>query len=404
MNTIALRNAPGIAHRMESPVSARGQVRKPMVAAMLFVLVLASFQNFAGIFAAILLAVLSGEFRDGRLRFDGFVGAFYVITFYAIARMLMPSSVPIGGQLEEVLRVFGFAMFAAFAMRLRARELLWALTAYLVLTAALYPIYLMTSFFAVTDFIGNRRFAGLMIHANHLGYVSASMAISLAYLRIARGYAFKRLWAVVALALILVVASRSSGAFLTAIAGFGLIPLSIRMSVRTLAVTVFAAVVLAALLLSPIGQNAIEKLVTFDPRTVMTRASRHAFGAQGSSFAWRMSYWLAIFSAQVESGTFYILFGQGGGSSAEGTRVFSFMTKDTHSDVMRVFLSFGVVGVMVIFGSLVTAVVRSRAILVASVVFFVPMLAGNSLFSSPVLFALVLLCIVLGKIPDRPLE
>ncbi|WP_324827103.1 O-antigen ligase family protein [Qipengyuania zhejiangensis] len=400
MTYVAAPPVPGMAQPIARP-NDRQIVRQPLVGAMIIVLVLASLQNFAGVFAAIVVAIMAGEFRDGRLRLGGFVTAFYLIFAFMATRMLLPASVGIDGQLESILRVFGFAMFSGFALRMTGRELLWSIVGYLAFTMFLFPIYLIWEVFEVVDFSGQRRFAGLMIHANHLGYVSAATAVTLAYLRFARKMPFRFLWPAVAMCLVLVFMSRSSGALLTAVAGFGLIPLSVRPTMRTFVIAALASILVILVMLTPEGQAAIDKLINFDTRTVLTKASRHQFGAQGSSFAWRMSYWIALFNAQVDSGMLYVILGQGGGASTEGERVFSFMTKDTHSDIIRVFLSFGIVGVIVVFSLLAKAVMKTRSAMIGPVVFFVPMLAGNSLFSSAVLFGLVLLCTAMIKIPDK---
>ncbi|MBB5734118.1 O-antigen ligase [Altererythrobacter atlanticus] len=367
---------------------------------LLLVLLASTVQNFAGVAAGLLFAISMGELRGGRIPIGGFAGAFFVAAAYAALRTILPSPIPATVQIEEAVRFASFAVIAAAAVRMRINELIRVMTLFLVLMACLYPVYLLTGWFSIVDAAEVQRFSGILPHANHLGYISASTAVALVYLKFARNFTMTHFWLLIALCGGLIVASRSSGGLLVLVAGLAAIPISVRPNFKRVAFSFFGIVVAIGLLLSPIGQLAIEKLQGFDVGTMLTRSSRHEFGNQGS-FAWRLSYWLAIVDSHVANGPTSIAFGQGGGATTEGHRVFSFMQRDTHSDFVRVFVEYGLIGLVLVYGMLVRPVIRAGAKLVGLVIFFGPMLAGNSLISTPVMIVLITMIVLLSKVNGR---
>src|SRR5690606_564703 len=110
---------------------------------------------------------------------------------------------------------------------------------------------------------------------------------------------------------------KSVGAISMMVIGLAAIPLSSRFSVRHALLLVCLLGIVVALMSSPIGRLAFEKVAMISPELFMAKAETLQFGNQGSSFAWRLSYWLAMINAQLDSGWIALFFGHGGDATAE---------------------------------------------------------------------------------------
>lgn len=385
-------------NRVRKAPSRTGQRQRPFVIlGFVAVLLSACLHNFAGIGAAFLFAILTGEFQRGRLPLQGYAGIFLLLSAYVLFRLVLPSPVSRLEQLQEFARLVGFATAASAMNRMSSEEILKAVLGFMALMVLLYPIFLATGLFSFVDSLGSRRFSAIMPSGNHLGYAAAATSLTLLYLQFSRRYAVAGVWFVHAMLFTIMLGTRSSGALMVLVIGAASIPLSVKPSVKRILISLLGVSVVLALLATPYGQLTIEKLMTFDVQEAMEKAQDHEFGNQGSSFAWRLSYWKAMIDAQLRQGGMYIWLGQGGSATESGQGVFYFMVKDPHSDLVKVFVEYGLIGLFLFFGLLGWQVLRSGAGLAAVAIFFGPMLAGNSLFSPPVLLILVALITVISK-------
>lgn len=364
--------------------------RRGLPAIVLFaVLLSATVHNYVGVLVALTLVFWLRPFLSGRIYFGGFAGAFYIASLYALLRMIFPAAVTLDVQLQESVRFLAIAIFATAVWRMAPVPLLRALTWFFVVMLLLLPVYLTTGAFSVVDASGALRFSALMPHANHLGYVAASSALTLLYIKI------KKLtgnWShvLIAVLIVIVVSTRSSGALMVLVIGFAALVFILRPTFQRAAMILAGLLLMAGLLQTPPGQLALEKITAVDVDTAIDKATRYQFGDQGSSLAWRVSYWTAMINAQFDAGPRAVWFGHGGGAATQGDQLYFFMAKDPHSDFVKLFLDYGVLGTILIVTALARATWATGARLVGLVVFFGPMLTGNSLTSSPVIF--ILLC------------
>ncbi|WP_236626284.1 O-antigen ligase family protein [Actibacterium mucosum] len=358
---------------------------------------IAMLHNFAGVFAAVAYAFYLGELRNGTLKISGLAGAFWIVACVAFARLILPSSIPVVPQVEEVVRFASFALFAAAITRLSADRLLSVLAAILFLSLALFPVSEATGLFSRPDASGVNRFSALMPHANHLGYMSAIIAVALLYLRL-RGFSQGKLWfATILAACLLVVISRSSGALLVSVLGVAVLPISLKPTPKRMLLTLVLFGVLFALSTTSQAQFALEKILITDFSHALAKASSYTFGNQGSSFAWRISYWYALLDTLFESGTYAILFGEGGAAGTKDQAVYFFMVKDPHSDLVKATIEYGVIGFSVIFSTLLYVSWRIGATFIGPVVLIGPMLTGNTLASVTVIFPILITLTMLNK-------
>lgn len=378
-----------------APPSAKG-LRMGHVGGMLLVLVAATLHNSLGILAAIVFAAANGSLLRRRLNVGWFSGAFYLIAAYVLVRALFPSLVPFLAQSQEVVRFVAFAIFAYALHRLRVQEIALTLMLFLAFLLLPFALDLATGAFLSGDY----RYRSLMPHANHLGYVCATVLITFLYLHFSRLYSPRGLYVFLAAALGMLVASKSSGALFVFMAGVLMIFLSFRFSVTRLVYAAMAVVAVVMALQTPLGQYALEKITVSDLDLIVEKARSHQFGNQGSSFAWRMSYWIAMIEAQFDSGSAIVLFGQGGGSTGDGNRVFDFISKDPHSDFVRLFIEYGVVGSLLILALLARGCMKAGPVALAMVILFGPMLTGNSIISPPVMFPILMNLFLLKSLTE----
>ncbi len=397
MNTMQATAMRAPAQRVFPRAAETKKVRLGYVAAVLLCLIAACVQNYVGALAAMGFALTAGVVQNGRLAFGRLSVAFGLLALFVVARSLLPSQLPMYVQLEEALRYLAFAFFATAVARMRIAELVLAASLWIVIIALPYPAYLYFDAFSIADSAGAVRYSSILPHANHLGYVAGAILIGLSYLHFAKVTAVPRYWLLAFLGVALVVASRSSGGVIFVVVGLSSLPLAMGLSRRTVLLAVLGAIAVALLMFSPLGEAAMDKLLNFDLRTVTQKAQRYQFGNQGSSFAWRLSYWLAMIDANIASGPLYTLFGQGGGATGLSNRVFSFMNKDPHSDIVRLFVEFGAIGLVLVLFAFIKVCLASRTPLIAGVILFTPMLTGNSLTSSPVILVLIIMLVALDK-------
>lgn len=376
--------------RASDPLSGYRDTSKRSIfeAALLSVFLLATIHNYLGVIAALTLGATLTNLRKGRLFWGGLAPALYIAATFAAARMLIPSAQTMSGQAQEVVRFIAFAIFSTVIWRTSTGSMVRVLKLFFLIMLILLPIYLVTGAFGVIDASGARRFAGLMPYANHLGYIAASTALTLAYL-VQTGVAPKNVGFMLVALICLIIATQSSGALLVLTLGLAALALKLRMSPRRLVGSLVGAAAIGVMLSSPIGQLALEKLAVIDLDTVLAKSENYKFGDQGSSLAWRFSYWTAMFNAQIESGRIAVLFGQGGGAATLGDELYFFMNKDPHSDFVKLFIEYGVIGGALLLAMLARSVWLSGAGILGLVIFFGPMLTGNSFTSSAVIFVLI---------------
>ena len=379
-------------HMRQAAVRASAQaVRPSYVTALLICFAAAAIQNFLGILVVILFALQAGIVKKGKLHLNFLAGAFLVIALAVAARAALPSQMSLAVQSQEAVRYLAFGLFAASLSKVRPAELIAALSIWISLNILTYPIYVFTGLFATLDATEVIRFSGLLPHANHLGYVAGSVLIGFLYLQFSGRMQIRYLLAICLMSVFILVATRSSGSLLYVAVGVGALAIAVKPSARTIAIVVLAGILVTGLLLSPIGQQAIDKLLNFDFRTVLVKSQNYNFGNQGSSFAWRLSYWIALIEANINSGPFYTIFGQGGGSTGLNNRIFSFMRHDPHSDYVRIFFEIGLSGFIVTYAALIWACAKSRATVISYAIIFLPMLSSNTIANSSVMFVIIVL-------------
>ena len=260
------------------------------------------------------------------------------------------------------------------------------LTIFLGLMLLLYPVSFVSNIVTVVDASGVRRFSALMPHANHLGYAAASTLIVVFLLRERVEISRLQWWVTLVTCIVLVVLSQSSGALLVVLLGFALFPAAFRPTPSRIGFAIILIISAVLMLASPLGQSALQKILVIDMDRIVLKSQLYQFGDQGSSLAWRISYWLAMIDALAASGPVTVLLGEGGAATARAEPIYFFMTKDPHSDVIKVLIEYGVIGLLLFFGALFTAIWRSRVGVLGFVAFFGPMLVGNSLTSPSVIF------------------
>lgn len=348
--------------------------------------------NFAGVFAALLFACFYGPLRRGAIPLTGLCGTFVAIAAFSLGRAFVPGFTGIATQFEEPVRYLSYALFASCLLTLPRETMVKAMAVVMLFSLALYPIFVVTGQFGVMDASGNERFAAYMPHANHLGYSATAIAITGIYVYLS-GARIPFLGPMILAGIANVLLSESSGAFLVLTAGLMTLPLSQRSVVSGIALFLGILVVGSVVLFSTsFGISAIEKILAVDFYTVARRAESFTFGNQGSSFAWRLSYWRAMISAQIDAGYIAVLLGQGGGAGAQDAGLYFFMGKDPHSDFVKVFLEFGLIGVAIVFGALMLHILRRSNRLVRAIVLFGPMATANSL-ASPVVMFIIIICL-----------
>ena len=389
-------NYSGLNPVLTSAPAGHAGVRLTHVAGMLAVLIAATLHNSLGMLAAIIFSAANGNLLRSRLNIGWFSGAFYLIAAYVLVRLLFPSLVPLGVQAQEVLRFAVFAIFAYSLRSMRIQELVTALMMFLGFLLAPLAIDLVTG--AVLS--DSYRYRSIMPHANHLGYVCATILITFSYLHFGKIYSPRGLSLFMGAALGMLLASKSSGALFVFISGVLTIFLSLRFSAARLFYAAIAVTLAGVLIQTPVGQYALEKVAVSDLDLIVEKARSHEFGNQGSSFAWRASYWIAMLDAQFASGWPIVLFGQGGGATGGGNYVFDFISKDPHSDFVRVFIEYGALGSLLILLALARACMKSGPVVIAFVLLFGPMLTGNSIISPPVIFPILINLFLIKRLSE----
>lgn len=352
-------------------------------------LLISSIHNFAGAGWILFLGLLSLLTGGHYVPRKGFAAALLAIALFVTLLALIPNKVPFVVRIEEAVRFLAFAVFAILAGRLSLKTLTVAIVVFMAVVFLTNLAFLATGSFAIVDSVGRLRFSSILSHANHLGYVSAGvLVVFVAQFRALPVSLFVRSFTVLS-AVLAIYTSQSAGAVLVAVLGLATAMIGRSISIRRVPQLLAAIAVLVVVAQLPPVLAAVQKILVVDLPTSISRAEQLAFGAQGSSFAWRISYWLALIDANVGAGAFHVLFGQGGGATSAGNRTFYFVTHDPHSDLIKVFVEYGLVGLASIFGILVTAVIRHGPGLVPAVVLIGPMLAGNSLTTTAVITALI---------------
>lgn len=380
----------------EETVNVNAGTRLGNVIGMLLVLVAATLHNSVGMLAAVIFAAANGSLLRRSINVSWFSGAFYLIAAYVLIRAVFPSLVPVLAQGQEALRFIAFGIFAYALQRMRVQELALALKWFIVFLLLPFAFDLASG--AILS--GEYRYRSLMPHANHLGYVCATILITFLYLHFSRLYSPRGLYLFLFAALAMLILSKSSGALFVFMAGVLTIFLSFRFSVKRGMYAFLAVLAVVMALQTPLGQYALEKITVSDLDLIVEKARSHEFGNQGSSFAWRMSYWIAMIDAQIDSGSAIVLFGQGGGATGDGNRVFDFISKDPHSDFVRVFIEYGAVGSLLIMAALARGCMKAGPIALAMVILFGPMLTGNSIISPPVMFPILINLFILRKLSE----
>ena len=357
-------------------------------------LVVSSFHNFAGVGWILLVGLLSLLSVGLVLPRRGFAAALLLVSVAVAVLALLPNTAPFSSRIEEAVRFLAFAVFAVLVSRMSLKTLATSIVIFMTIVFLTDLAFIATGGFAIVDSAGRLRFSSILSHANHLGYICAGvLIIYVVQFRALPGSLHLRGFVILS-AVLAIYTSQSAGAVLVAVLGIAVALIVPSISLRRVPHLLAALVVLFVMLQLPPVLAAVEKILIVDLSTAASRAERLAFGAQGSSFAWRISYWLALIDANASSGAFHLYFGQGGGATSAGNRTFFFVSHDPHSDLIKVFVEYGLVGLALIFGILVTAVIRHGPGLVPTAVLIGPMLAGNSLTTTAVTTALIALVYV----------
>jgi hypothetical protein len=141
----------------------------------------------------------------------------------------------------------------------------------------------------------------------------------------------------------------------------------------------------------------MQKILQIDTQSISRHASEYKFGGKGS-VVWRLTYWTALFDAHMNSGMFHILFGTGGGASSSGNYPYFFMYRDPHSDFIKMFIEYGIVGTSLVFLVLFKLCLR-RELLGLFGALFVAMFSGNTI-SSPAVMGMFFVCLSLYSPPS----
>lgn len=356
---------------------------------LLFILFSSTFHNFSGTIFVLCMAPFLKIMDNGKVAFPGLAIAFFAAACFAFIRVLFPSSVDLLTQFQEVARFLGFLVFCIFLRRVRLEDIDWAVNTFVVFCCIVFPFYVLGYGFSIIDSSGERRFSSFLPHANHFAYVLSVFLLYRLYEKMRGnkwGYAKIISMGFAIFALLL---TKSSGGLSVLLIGMITLPISVKLSIKYYIIYVLTLCALSFVMISPIGEALLNKLEVVNFERMLQKAQSLNFGDQGSSFAWRLSYWIALIDAQIESGAEYVWLGHGGGSATVGNWVYFFMSRDPHSDFVKVFIEYGLIGFFVIFGSIIVSIYRGRAGLLGTVFIFGPMIAGNSLVSPAVMMVLI---------------
>lgn len=357
-------------------------------AIILLIFLAALVNSMVGVILAFILlshkTILASKIRGDRVAM-----ALLVAAVLAFALALIPGETPIWSRMQEAARFLGLAIFAIYITNLPNEILKRIILFFAALISVTAILYIANGSFSIRDASGTVRFSSVFPHSNHLGYACAAILIFLVSSKNTTlwGHSFILGFLPVALGLFL---SGSSGAILVCLFGIAASVIFRPGSRFSLMGVMFFSILIVVLYNFDFFSGTIEKFTVLDFELIQRKAMSFNFGGQDSSFAWRLSYWLALLDSHINSGWGHILFGQGGGATLQGRAVFDFMSQDPHNDFLRVFIEFGVVGVLGILGALLVAILRRPLKLVSAIILFGPMLAGNSLVSFPVMLIILL--------------
>ena len=137
-------------------------------------------------------------------------------------------------------------------------------------------------------------------------------------------------------------------------------------------------------------------LMLVDLDLIIEKATAAKFGSMGSGI-WRLSYWLAIIFEFLSLSTADILFGLGADSMTTGYFQLEVMYIDPHNDFLKVFVEFGVIGVVGLFIFLWRLHVVSGKKLELLIIMCLPMFLGNILVNFPFMQLLVIILTFIEK-------
>lgn len=358
------------------------------VVSLVAVYVLGALHNFAGI--ALCGLLLLSQMSRHSIRLDVTARAILVATAVVVTSALLPLAAPFSVRIEEAARFLGLAAFATYLTSIRknsAHSALVVISAILIATAVLYVIF---GVFGRIASSGQHRFQSFTPHANHLAYACAMIALYLCHVGPQR-FRCRLCWLALVLGMLfLIILTRSSGGIF--VVTVGIVVIAVRRARGLARFAVFSAIPIAifALLQVDVFSDGIKKILVTDFNETQRRALLLNFGDQGSSFAWRLSYWQAMLAQQVRDGWASILFGYGGGSTSSENRLLPFMRHDPHSDVVKLIFEYGIVGGSIIMAAIMQALWRSRAPVLLLIMFIGSIVAGNSIGSMSVMCTLLL--------------
>ncbi|WP_175484724.1 hypothetical protein [Palleronia marisminoris] len=341
------------------------------------------FNNFAGgLLAAVVffLALTHGKLPHNFIFYC--ISAVFLITF---VHALFPNRTPFPVRIEEVIRNFTFMAIVGLIGLTSQKNLYRVVFLLCYVLIVPIPLYIGLGMFGQADASGNFRYTSLLVHPNHAGYVSTFL-IALLIIQKDKISALRGDYRIMLIGLFLALGlSESSTGFGTCAIVLLVYAASFLSVRRRLQMFVgFALALLVMWQITPIITSLIIKFQNVDFDAIREGAQSHEFGGHGSSLAWRMSYWTAIWMEHRSQDFLDQLNGFGGGSTSTGNYVYSFMYVDPHNDILAYMIDYGF-----LWGSLISILqlipaARAKGGLVILLTILIPMQTGNIATSFPI--------------------
>lgn len=311
----------------------------------------------------------------------------FLFSVICISLIRLPSSSYIVA--ESIVAFFGMASITYLvSSKLINSDIL---KVYIIITIVLLITiigYLANGSFSGVDSSGNIRFQSIFPHANHLSYASATLFAAFILVKPTNSNIIFISIAVILLSSIFLSESAGGIVYLfVLLAGKYLVVDSKSLSLLIFGISIVIAIILSWA--SGYADAIVERFTNFHLGRSLTQSYEYSFGNQGTSLGWRVSYWAAIFREFHSENRFDIIFGLGPQTTTSGSRVYWFMQKDVHNDYLRTLVEFGYMGLVSLLTSQFFLVLVSKRKLLVAVMIFMPLIAGNSLYSISVFSSII---------------
>ena len=358
--------------------------------------VLSTQNNFFGVAVAFFAySVFALGFRFNKIALP-----IILLAMLSFVHLLIPAPTDFMVRFEDAVRYLGLALFTITASRLNGDQIWNVLTLIVMVLIVPLPLFIITGDFGRFDESLDYRYTSILVHPNHVGYVSVSMIMYLVYNFVDSGY--KRKYSLILILLLMAALSfsESTNAILTlAISLSVFFATRVRSAAQIFAILVATPILVILLSVTPAFADLIIKFRNIDLMNIIQGSYEYKFGGHNSSLAWRLSYWSAIIREHFQSDLHRIALGYGGGATSFGNYIYFFMYKDPHNDLLSFLIDYGL-----LFGSIMFVMIfyvaRYSPLPISFVIAIVlPMMTGNISSSFPVIAVYILA--VMGSIKSR---